>query len=193
MPDAPDDAPAGKKTRRGRFQREGIEARAHALEEDFKAQVAVTRAHIDATTVKIEARTGRNLPLAILIGIGLGLLLIFSLVLVKALFMIFAGALIVFTAFELTSALRFSGRDVPRWPTVIAAAATVPAAFYLGDQGRWLVTIGGIVFVAVWRLAQSLGSKHRKSARGTWSSVASRCCLRRNTAANGGVSRSCCS
>jgi phosphatidate cytidylyltransferase len=172
MPDAPDGAPAGKKTRRGRFQRDGIEARAHALEEDFKAQVAVTRAHIDATTVKIEARTGRNLPLAILIGIGLGLLLIFSLVLVKALFMIFAGALIVFTAFELTSALRFSGRDVPRWPTVIAAAATVPAAFYLGDQGRWLVTIGGIVFVAVWRLAQSLGSKHRKSARGTWSDVA---------------------
>lgn len=162
----------GVKKLRGRFKREELEARAHALEDEFKAQVAATRAQIDATNVKIEARTGRNLPLAILIGVALGLGLIFSLVFVKALFMLFAGALIASAAFELASALRFAGRDVPRLPTVIAAAAVVPAAFYLGDQGRWLVTLGGMVFVSVWRLAETLQSSHRSTNRDLWTDVA---------------------
>src|SRR5450830_1366472 len=155
MTDAPKGKPPAFKKLKRLFQREDIEARAHAFEEDFKAQVAATRAQIDATraqidatNVKIEARTGRNLPLAILIGVGLGLALIFSIVFVKALFMVFAGALVAFTSFELASALRFAGRDVPRWPTVVAGLATMPAAFYLGDEGRWLVTLAGIVFVA---------------------------------------------
>ncbi len=172
MTDAPETAPAARKKRRRRFKREELEARAHALEEDFKAQVAATRAQIDATNVKIEARTGRNLPLAILIGVGLGLALVFSLIFVKALFMIFAGALIGFTSFELASALRFAGRDVPRWPTAAVAVAAVPAAFYLADQGRWLVTLAGILFVALWRVVELAGPGHRGTARALWSDVA---------------------
>ena len=167
----PSEKPPVKKSR-GRAKREEIEARAHVLEEEFKAQVAATRAQIDATTVKIEARTGRNLPLAILIGVGLGVLLIGSLIFNKSLFMIFTGALIGFTTFELASALRFAGRDVPRWPSVIAGLASVPAAFYLGDQGRWLVVLGGIVFVALWRLAESLGKAHKANAQDLWKDVA---------------------
>ena len=163
---------AEPKKSRGRAKREKIEARAHVLEEEFKAQVAATRAQIDATNVKIEARTGRNLPLAILIGVGLGVLLIGSLIFIKALFMIFTGALIAFTTFELASALRFAGRDVPRWPSVVAGLASVPAAFNLGDQGRWLVVLGGIVFVAVWRLAESFGKNHKTNAQDLWKDVA---------------------
>jgi phosphatidate cytidylyltransferase len=175
MTDAPEGPPPVVPKRRGLFKRvrrEEFEARAHAFEEDFKAQVAATRAQIDATNVKIEARTGRNLPLAILIGVGLGLALVFSLIFVKAIFMIFAGALIGFTAFELASALRFAGRDVPRWPTVIAGVATVPAAFFLGDQDRWLVTIAGILFVTLWRIAELARPSHRSTARDLWADVA---------------------
>ncbi|QNE47363.1 phosphatidate cytidylyltransferase [Glaciihabitans sp. INWT7] len=170
MTEPAEGAPAKKS--RGRTKRDEIEARAHVLEEEFKAQVAATRAQIDATTVKIEARTGRNLPLAILIGVGLGVLLIGSLIFIKALFMIFTGALIAFTTFELASALRFAGRDVPRWPSVVAGLASVPAAFYLEDQCRWLVVLGGIVFVAVWRLAESLGKHHKANAQDLWKDVA---------------------
>lgn len=177
MADPDDSAPAEKgpvahKKSRGRARRDEIEARAHVLEEEFRAQVAATRAQIDATTVKIEARTGRNLPLAILIGIGLGALLIGSLIFIKALFMLFGGALIAFTTFELASALRFAGRDVPRWPSVVAAVATVPAAFYLGDQGRWLVVLGAMAFVACWRLAESVGRHHRGTTQEIWKDVA---------------------
>ena len=160
------------KKSRSRAKREKLEARAHVLEEEFRAQIAATRAQIDATNVKIEARTGRNLPLAILIGIGLGVLLIGSRIFVKSLFMIFTGALIGFTIFELASALRFAGRDVPRWPSVIAGLATIPAAFYLGGEGRWLVVLSAIVFVAVWRLAQSLGKNHQATAQDLWKDVA---------------------
>ena len=175
MTDSPEGSPPGSPRRRGLFarvKREELEARAHAFEEDFKAQVAATRAQIDATNIKIEERTGRNLPLAILIGVGLGLGLVFSLIFVKELFMVFAGALIGFTVFELASALRFAGRDVPRWPTVIAGVVTVPAAFYLGDQGRWLVTLAGILFVTLWRIAELARPSHRASARDLLADVA---------------------
>jgi phosphatidate cytidylyltransferase len=172
MTDPPEGEPPAPKKRLRFFKREDIEARAHAFEEDFKTQVAMTRAQIDATNVKIEARTGRNLPLAILIGVGLGLALVLSLVVNKALFMIFAGALVGFTSFELASALRFAGRDVPRWPTVVAALATVPAAYYWNDEGKWLVTLAGILLVALWRVAELAGARHRATSREVLADVA---------------------
>ncbi|MEO7122964.1 MAG: phosphatidate cytidylyltransferase [Lacisediminihabitans sp.] len=158
--------PPADRGRRLFRRRKELEARANAFKNDFQAELKVTRAHIDAANEKIEARTGRNLPLAILIGLGLGLLMLFSLIVYKWLFMIFAGAIIGFTAFELASALRYAGRDVPRWPTAIAAVAMVPAAFYLDDGGHWLVLIAVIVFVAVWRLAELIIPAHRGTARG---------------------------
>ena len=154
------------------FRREEFEARARATRAEIEAQVRATKAQIEATNVKIEARTGRNLPLAILIGLALGLAMLFSLIVVKELFMAMAGFIIAFTALELASALRFAGRDVPRVPTVVAALATVPAAFYLGDGGKWLTTLAGILFVTVWRLVQLAWPRHRGTAAEVWADIA---------------------
>lgn len=166
MTDSPEGAPPPAKRRRSFFtRRKELEARANALKSDIQAELKVTRAHIDAANEKIEARTGRNLPLAILIGLGLGLVMLFSLIVYKWLFMIFAGVVIGFTAFELASALRYAGRGVPRWPTAIAAVAMVPAAFYLDDGGHWLVLLAGVLFVALWRLAELVSPAHRGTAR----------------------------
>ncbi|MCU1582843.1 MAG: phosphatidate cytidylyltransferase, partial [Microbacteriaceae bacterium] len=170
--DAPEGSPPTGKRRRRFLKREDLEARAHAIKRDLQAEVRVTRAQIDAANLKIEARTGRNLPLAIVIGLGLGVLMMFSLIVYKWLFMIFGGALIAFTAFELASALRFAGRDVPRWGTVIATVAIVPAAFYLGDQARWLVILAAILFVALWRLVEVVRPSHRGPAREIWKDIA---------------------
>lgn len=173
MTDSPEGSPSSHRRRR-RFlkRREEFEARANALKSDIQAELKVTRAQIDAANVKIEARTGRNLPLAILIGLGLGLLMLFSLIVYKWLFMIFAGAIIGFTAFELASALRYAGRDVPRWPTAIAAVAMVPAAFYLGDGGHWLVLLAAVLFVSLWRITELVHPAHRASAREVGKDVA---------------------
>ncbi|MDQ1578044.1 MAG: phosphatidate cytidylyltransferase [Microbacteriaceae bacterium] len=172
MTDAPEGSPPTGKRRRRFLKREDLEARAHAIKRDLQAEVRVTRAQIDAANLKIEARTGRNLPLAIVIGLGLGVLMLFSLIVYKWLFMIIGGALIAFTAFELASALRFAGRDVPRWGTVIATVAIVPAAFYLGDQARWLVILAAILFVALWRLVEVVRPSHRGPAREIWKDIA---------------------
>ncbi|WP_349897309.1 phosphatidate cytidylyltransferase [Parafrigoribacterium soli] len=146
-------------------RREELEARANAFKSEFQTELKATKAQIDAANVKIEARTGRNLPLAILIGLGLGLVMLFSLIVYKWLFMIFAGAIVGFTAFELASALRFAGRDIPRWPTAVAAVAMVAPAFYLGDGGHWLALLAAILLVSLWRVAELGARSHRGSAR----------------------------
>ena len=164
MAELPDDTRAPSRFTRRRKKRDELEAFAHATADDLKAQFEATRAQFEATNERIEAKAGRNLFAAIGIGVGLGALLLLSLLWFKELFMLFGGALVAFTSFELASALRFGGRNVPRLPTVIAALAVVPAAFYLGAGGTWLVTLAGIAFVALWRIAELVRPSHRGSA-----------------------------
>ncbi len=125
---------------------------------DFENQVR-------ATNDKINARTGRPLLRAIAVGLLLGFALLFSLIVVKPFFMVFAAALIGFTAYELASALRIGGRDVPRIPTVIASIAIVPAAFFWLAPGHWLVTLAGIAVIALWRLVELVRPTARASAK----------------------------
>jgi phosphatidate cytidylyltransferase len=135
---------------------------------DIEAQVRATNdkinAQVRATNDKINARTGRNLFMAFAVGIGLGALLLVSLIFIKELFMLFAAVLIAFTAFELSSALRVSGRDVPRIPVLIVAAVAVPASFYFLSMGHWFATLGGMVFVGLWRIAETAFPSKRASA-----------------------------
>jgi phosphatidate cytidylyltransferase len=124
------------------------------MQSDFEAQVR-------ATNDKINARTGRPLFRAIGVGLLLGLALVVSLVVVKELYMVFAAVLIGFTSYELASALRFAGRDVPRLPTVLVALAVIPASFYWLDAGHWYVTLGGIAVISIWRIAELARPSHR--------------------------------
>ncbi len=130
---------------------------------DIEATVAEIEAQVRATNARIEKRTGRNLPLAIVIGLGLGLGLLFSLIFNKDFFVLFAAVLLVFTAFELASALRFAGRDVPRIPTVVAAVVVSPASFYFGPQGQWLALLGGMLLVTLWRVVEMIPQARRST------------------------------
>ena len=126
--------------------------------EAFEAQLRERNDRINAqlreTNDKINARTGRPLITAILVGLVLGGSLLLSLLVWKPLFMVFAGVLIGFTTYELASALRSAGRHIPRVPIIIVSLAIVPAAFFWGGMGQWLVTLGAMLVVAVWRLLQ---------------------------------------
>ena len=149
----------------GHGGRAEFRAQVKATRADFERQVQATRAQIDATNERIEARTGRNLILAVLIGLVLGLAMVFSLIFIKELFMVFAVVIVGFTAFELAEALRRAGRNVPRIPVVISAVAVVPAAFYWDATGQWLATLGGITFIALWRLVELLWPSRRVTLR----------------------------
>ena len=135
---------------------------------EFDSNVANIEAQMRATNDRINARTGRNLLVAILVGLALGGALLASLLIIKELFMVFAVVLITVTAFELSSALRAAGRDVPRIPVIVASVALVPASFYeIGglsrDAGHWLFFLGGVVLVMVWRLVELIDPTRRAS------------------------------
>jgi phosphatidate cytidylyltransferase len=138
------DTPPTSKRKQGRPDFE--QARA-----DFDHARADIEAQVRATNAKIEQRTGRNLVVAIGLGLVLGGGLLVSLILFKWLFMIFGATLLVLTSYELTTALRSAGRDVPRIPIFLSAVGIVPFAFFFHAEGLWLATLGAIVFVAIWR------------------------------------------
>lgn len=144
---------------RRRRTRADVEAAFHDVETALQDLEARAR-EMDA---RVEARVGRNLPQAILFGLILGLALLFSLIVVKEIFMLFGAALVTFTAYELASALRFAGRDVPRIPLVIAAAGVIAPAFYFGAEGLWWAILAGVAFVSLWRLAEQLIPLRRTS------------------------------
>jgi phosphatidate cytidylyltransferase len=140
----------------------------HASRGEFKAQFEKqfvdARSQFEATSERIQARTGRNLIFAIGIGLVLGAVLLTSLIFVKALFMIVGALAIGFAALELATALRTAGgRSIPRIPTIAAALAVVPAAYYWGADGRWFVILGGVAFVLLWRLIENLAPSRRTS------------------------------
>ncbi|ROP66514.1 MULTISPECIES: phosphatidate cytidylyltransferase [unclassified Curtobacterium] len=157
-PTADDPRPAAKGLRHD------FDARARAARTDFEAQIRQRRASFDARNEALTARTGRNLPAAIAIALAFAVVMLGSLLIWEPAFMVVAAFLIGFGVWELASAMRFAGRDVPRIPSVATAIAMVPAAF-LGGQVEALFTIlGGIVLITVWRLVEVLFARQKPSA-----------------------------
>jgi phosphatidate cytidylyltransferase len=157
-----DDPGRAKRTPRERgATRAEFRAQVQSTKADIERQMQATKAQLGATNERIEARTGRNLVLATLIGLVLGGAMLASLIFYKELFMIVAFVIVGFTAFELAEALRRGGRNVPRIPVLVSAVAVVPAAFYWDAGGQWLATLGGIVVITLWRLAMQAVPRHR--------------------------------
>src|SRR6478735_8434807 len=115
------DAGGHERTARGEFR-----AQVNARKADLERQFEASKAQFDEAQEKIKARTGRNLLLAILIGLVFGGALLLSLLVLKELFMVFAVVLAGFAAWELSQALRKGDFDVPRIPTVASAVIAIP-------------------------------------------------------------------
>lgn len=132
-----------------------LHAQMKATRADFERQLEARRLQFDQANERLQARTGRNIIGAVAIGVALGVLLILSLVLVKALFMLFAGVLLGMSAFELATVLRKMGRRVPRTPTVVTTLAAIPAVYYWGIFAAMAVILAGVGITALWRLAEA--------------------------------------
>ncbi len=107
----------------------------------------------------IEARTGRNLVAALLIGSALGAVFICSLIFDKQYFMVFLAVFIGFGTWELATISRTDKRHVPRIPILISALAMVPTTYYFGALGQLLTLAAGIGFTIVWHAIQRWLSK----------------------------------
>jgi phosphatidate cytidylyltransferase len=148
-----------------RHGRAEFEAQVRQNVAEVEAQMRAARDQFEAANEAVTARVGRNLVFAIGAGVVLGGLLLVSLIILPWLFIFFGAALVGFAAFELASALRFAGRDVPRIASVVVAVAVMPAAFFLGIEGLWLAVIAAIVILSLWRLGELLWQHHRTSVR----------------------------
>lgn len=106
---------------------------------------------LDQLSKKIQERTGRDLILAIIVGLALGLAVMFSLLYVKEIFIVVLAIGLAFGSFEFATALRVVGRDIPRFVTVVSTVLIVLASFWYSAPGQ-LAALGiSIVLLFLWR------------------------------------------
>ena len=152
-----DPGAADKAAKPARQKRSGQGITRSELEERVRAR----REQFDEVNEKIAARTGRNLVSAIAIGLGLGLIMLFSLLFFPVVFFIFVGVLVCITSAELSApsanpgaTCRSSRRSCrpqrSRWRRSSGAS-----------KGQWLILLAGSVFVFLWRLAELAVPKYR--------------------------------
>lgn len=97
-------------------------------------------------------RTGRNLPIAIASGLGLGVFVVVTLFTVKSTFLIFMGAAVALALAELSRVLRVREMIVPLIPLYLGGAAIWTCAYWLGERAE-LAALGlTVISILAWRL-----------------------------------------
>ena len=106
----------------------------------------------DAEPERRKIRTGRNLPAAIAVGVGLGGLVLLTLFTVKATFLLYMGIIVSIGLWEFSQALRSRQINLPVVPVAIGGAAMVTLAYW--TETHWALVALALAGIAVlaWRL-----------------------------------------
>ncbi len=129
-----------------------------AARTEFESQVAHAKAEFEEANERIKARTGRDLIVAILIGLAIGAVVLGSLLFVKWAFVLFGLAAALTAIFEFSRALSASGRRVDLAPQLIAGAGVVVSAYFLDAALLWVVLFVALALVVVWRLVAQMAA-----------------------------------
>ncbi|MDG4864651.1 phosphatidate cytidylyltransferase, partial [Streptomyces sp. T-3] len=98
---------------------------------------------------------GRDLRAAIGVGVGLGVVIIGSLFIVKAVFIGVIAIAVVVGLWELTSRLQErKGIKAPLVPLAVGGAAMVVAGYVRGPEGAWVAMALTALAVLVWRMTE---------------------------------------
>jgi phosphatidate cytidylyltransferase len=117
------------------------------------------------------SRAGRNLPAAIGVGVGLGALIIGSLLVRKELMLVVIVLAIGVATWELRRALQHVAIRVPFVPTVVGSVSMILSAYKGGGQGL-VVTLGlTCVGILLWRVADGVMDAVRDIAGGFFVAV----------------------
>lgn len=130
-----------------------------AARDELGTHVSNARDQIDQANERIKQRTGRDLVVAILIGLAFGAALLGSLLFFKILFVPFALAAALLGVYELSRALRTSGRRIDVVPQLVAAALLVLSAYFAEIWLCWVMLFLAVAFVIVWRLLAQMIEK----------------------------------
>ena len=100
-----------------------------------------------------KSRAGRNLPMAIGVGVGLGALIVVSLFVYRPAFAFVVGAAVLYASWELTQAVRSAGVRIALTPLLVGGVAILIAAWERGPAGLVLALLITVLGVLVWRVA----------------------------------------
>ncbi|MEW2218240.1 phosphatidate cytidylyltransferase [Streptomyces sp. NPDC006990] len=101
-------------------------------------------------------RAGRDLPAAIGVGLGLGVVILAALFLYKPAFLGVIVLAVVVGLWELTSRLRERKEiQVPLVPLALGGAAMTVAGYLRGAEGAWIAMALTALAVLAWRMTQS--------------------------------------
>lgn len=134
-------------------------AQVRAARSEFEHQIERARADFEHANERINERTGRNLLLAILIGLAIGAAVLGSLLFVKSLFLLFAIPVSLLGLFEFSRALQASGRKVDVWPQLAVGGVIMLAGFFAGHWTHWVVTFAAVALVIVWRMLAQMAAR----------------------------------
>ncbi len=98
------------------------------------------------------SRTGRNLPVAIGVGAGLGGLVLLTLLTVKATFLLYVGAAFAVALTELTTAFAKRKINIPVIPVAAGGAAVLICMYWLGSRAALAALALTVVAIFAWRL-----------------------------------------
>lgn len=111
-----------------------------------------------AEPTKRTSRAGRNLPVAIAVGLGLGAFVILGLfVLPKEFFGLFAYAMVVAAVIEMRAALQRARIDVPVAPILVGGAGMLVCAYLVGPAALLVAFVATAGASALWCVIDTPG------------------------------------
>ncbi|GAB2821603.1 phosphatidate cytidylyltransferase [Lentzea nigeriaca] len=112
------------------------------------AQVAGSPADVPASK---PSRAGRDLRAAILVGVGLGAVIILSLLTVRQTFIGIVAAAAAVSTWELAQAFRKGGINVALWPALIGGQAMIWLSWPLERSGLMTAFVITVLVCMIWR------------------------------------------
>ena len=123
------------------------------------------------TPTQRRSRAGRNLPAAIAVGVGLGALVLVSLFVVKAVFLVVVVGAVLIALRELSQALATAGTRMPLVPVALGGTAMLVAAYVEGLEGLAVAfALTGLAVVA-WRLTEQVAGAVRDVTAGVFAAL----------------------
>jgi phosphatidate cytidylyltransferase len=110
---------------------------------------------------EVKAPGGRSLSKSIIVGLLLAAIFLTSILIYKEFFILFLVISTAIGAWELSTALRIKGWYVPRVPAVVGSAIIMPATYYGGPVVQWLVSLGIVAALILWRTVHLLWERRK--------------------------------
>lgn len=114
------------------------------------------------------ARTGRNLPVALGVGIGLGAIAILTLFTVKATFLAYVAVAAGIALWELSRALRGQAIKLPLPPVAVGGAAALALAYWEGERALTACIAVTVIAILAWRMPGGITGYLRDTTAGVF-------------------------